>query len=170
MSVNSQIFNIINDIEKLNEETTTLTNNLDTINDNVQTLEDTKQNNITVLDTIQISKLKTQYITMTLTGQDLQSTLSIFGDKIGSNDEDIISLSSSVVSIETTLDTKQPNIVSTTDLTCNGITVTKTEPTENDELTSKIYVDNGLAEKQPNIVSSDNLTCNSFTVTKTELT
>ena len=48
MSVNSQILNIINDIEKLNEQTTTLNNNLDTINDNVQTLEDNKQNNITV--------------------------------------------------------------------------------------------------------------------------
>ena len=71
MSANSQILNIINDIEKLKEETTTLNNNVDTINDNIQILEDTKQNNITVLDTIQISKLKTQYITMTLTGQDL---------------------------------------------------------------------------------------------------
>ena len=56
MSVNYQILNIINDIEKLNEERTTLNNYLDAINDNVQTLEDTKQNNITVLDTIQISK------------------------------------------------------------------------------------------------------------------
>jgi hypothetical protein len=49
-------------------------------------LEDTKQNNITVLDTIQISKLKTQYITMTLRGQDLQTTLSILGNQLGSND------------------------------------------------------------------------------------
>jgi hypothetical protein len=49
-------------------------------------LEDTKQNNITVLDTIQISKLKTQYITMSLTGQDLQSTLTILGNHISSND------------------------------------------------------------------------------------
>jgi hypothetical protein len=88
MSVNSQILNIINDIEKINEETTTLKNNVDTINDNVQTLEDTKQNNITVLDTIQISKLKTQFITMTLTGQDLQSTLTILGNDISSNDTD----------------------------------------------------------------------------------
>ena len=77
MSSNSQLLNIINDIEELKEETTTLKNNVDTINDNIQILEDTKQNNITVLDTIQISKLKTQYITMTLTGQDLQSTLTI---------------------------------------------------------------------------------------------
>ena len=43
MSLNSQILNIINDIEKLNEQTTTLNNNLDTINDNVQTLEDTNR-------------------------------------------------------------------------------------------------------------------------------
>ena len=41
---------------------------------------------------------------------------------------------------------KQDKIISTTDLTCNNITVTKTEPTENDELTSKMYVDNGLSE------------------------
>ena len=54
MSANSQLINIINDIEKLNEETKTLTNNVDTINENIQTLEDTKQNNITVLDTIQL--------------------------------------------------------------------------------------------------------------------
>jgi hypothetical protein len=167
MSVNSQILNIINDIEKLNEETTTLNNNVHTINDNVQTLEDTKQNNITVLDTIQISKLKTQYITMNLTGQDLQSTLTILGNDISSNDEDISSLSSSVVSIETTLDTKQDNIISTTDLTCNSITVLKTTPIENDELTSKMYVDNSLAEKQDNVVSSTDLTCNSITVLKT---
>ena len=86
MSSNSQILNIINDIEKLNEQTTTLNNNVDTINDNVQILEGTKQNNITVLDTIQISKLKTQYITMTLTGQDKPSTLTILGNQIGSND------------------------------------------------------------------------------------
>ena len=80
MSANSQILNIINDIEKLKEETTTINNNVHTINENIQTLEDTKQNNITVLDTIQISKLKTQYITMTLTGIDLQSTLNIIGN------------------------------------------------------------------------------------------
>ena len=58
MSANSQILNIINDIEKLKEETTTLNNNVNTINDNIQILEDTKQNNLTVLDIIQISKLK----------------------------------------------------------------------------------------------------------------
>ena len=60
MSSNSQLLNIINDIEELKEETTTLNNNVDTINDNIQILEDTKQNNITVLDTIQIFKLKSQ--------------------------------------------------------------------------------------------------------------
>jgi hypothetical protein len=35
------------------------------------------------------------------------------------------------------LDTKEDNIISTTDLNCNSITVSKTTPTENDELTSK---------------------------------
>jgi hypothetical protein len=49
-------------------------------------------------------------------------------------------------------------------LNCNSFTVSKTTPIENNELTSKIYVDNGLTEKQPNIVSSDDLTCNSITV------
>jgi len=38
---------------------------------------------------------------------------------------------------------KQDNIISTTDLTCNSITVSKTTPIENDELTSKMHVDNG---------------------------
>ena len=103
MSVNSQILNIINDIEKLNEQTTTLNNNLDTINDNVQTLEDTKQNNITVLDTIQISKLKTQYITMSLTGQDLQSTLTI--------------LEGDITALEGRLDTEEPKITALETLT-----------------------------------------------------
>ena len=60
---------------------------------------------------------------------------------------------------------KQDNIISTTDLTVNNITVTKTTPTENDELTSKMYVYNGLAEKQDNIISTTDLTCNSITVT-----
>ena len=32
---------------------------------------------------------------------------------------------------------KQDNIISTTDLTCNNITVIKTKPTENDDLKSK---------------------------------
>ena len=36
MSANSQILNIINDIENLKEETTTLNNNVDTINDNIK--------------------------------------------------------------------------------------------------------------------------------------
>jgi hypothetical protein len=65
------------------------------------------------------------------------------------------------------LDAKQPNILSTDNLTCNSITVSQTAPTENNEPTSKIYVDNGLAEKEPNILSTDNLTCNSITVLKT---
>ena len=60
------------------------------------------------------------------------------------------------------------NIVSTDVLTCNSITVSKTEPNENNELTSKIYVDNGLSEKQPIIVSTDHLTCNSITVSNTK--
>jgi hypothetical protein len=65
------------------------------------------------------------------------------------------------------LNTRQLNIVSTDDLTCNSITVSKTTPIENNELTSKIYVDNMLDEKQDIIVSSDDLTCNSNTVSKT---
>jgi hypothetical protein len=38
---------------------------------------------------------------------------------------------------------KQDNIISTTDLSFNSIIVSKTTPIENDELTSKMYVDNG---------------------------
>ena len=66
-------------------------------------MEDTKQNNITVLDTIQISKLKTQYITMSLTGQDLQRTL---------ND-----LEGTITNLDNGLSEKQDNIVSSDDLT-----------------------------------------------------
>ena len=43
---------------------------------------------------------------------------------------------------------KQDYVVSSTDLTCNTITVSKTTPTENDILTSKMYVDNGLAKNK----------------------
>jgi len=69
MSVNSQILNIINDIEELNEENTTINENIVTINGTLENLEDNKQDNIKVTYTVQKSKLKTQYITMTLTGK-----------------------------------------------------------------------------------------------------
>ena len=92
MSVNSQILNIINDIQTLQEDTETINSNVDTINENIQTLYDTKQNNIQITDTIQIYKLKTQYITMSLTGQDLQSTLTTLTNNIISNDGDISAL------------------------------------------------------------------------------
>jgi hypothetical protein len=38
---------------------------------------------------------------------------------------------------------KQDKIISTTVLSFNSIIVSKTTPIENDELTSKMYVDNG---------------------------
>ena len=82
MSVNSQLLNIVNDIEELNEETSTINENIVTINGTLESLEDNKQNKIQVTDTIQISKLKTQYVTMTLTGKDLQTTLSSLGNDI----------------------------------------------------------------------------------------
>jgi hypothetical protein len=62
---------------------------------------------------------------------------------------------------------KQDNIILTNDLTCNNITVSKTTPIENNELTSKMYVDNGLAEKQDLINSSTNLTCNTINISST---
>ena len=68
--------------------------------------------------------------------------------------------------VDNCLSEKQDKIISTTDLTCNNMTVTKTEPTENDDLTSKMYVDNGLSEKHDNIISTTDLTCNNITVTK----
>ena len=52
---------------------------------------------------------------------------------------------------------KQSNIVSSNDLNCNSFTVSKTTPIENDELTSKIYVDNGLAEKQNKLLAGSNI-------------
>ena len=82
MSPNSQLLNIINDIEELNEATKT-------INGNIGSLQTNKQNKIQVTDTIQISKLKTQYITMSLTGKDLQTELSTLGSDISSNANDI---------------------------------------------------------------------------------
>ena len=75
MSVNSQILNIINDIEELNEETSTINGNIETINSDIEGLGNSKQNKIQVTDTIQISQLKAQYIKMTLSGADLQTTL-----------------------------------------------------------------------------------------------
>ena len=38
MSVNSQILNIINDIEELNEETSTINGNIETINSDIEGL------------------------------------------------------------------------------------------------------------------------------------
>ena len=64
---------------------------------------------------------------------------------------------------------KQDNIISTTELTCNSITASKTTPIKNDELTSKMYVDNGLAEKQALINSSTSLDCNKITTSSTAL-
>ena len=92
MSVNSQILNIIHDTEELNEETTTINESIVTINGTLENLEDNKQDNIKVTDTIQISKLKTQYITMTLTGKDLQTTLTSFGDDISDISNNRLSL------------------------------------------------------------------------------
>ena len=43
---------------------------------------------------------------------------------------------------------KQHNIISTSDLTSSSITVTKATSIENNELTSKMYVDNGLSENK----------------------
>jgi hypothetical protein len=58
---------------------------------------------------------------------------------------------------------KQDNVVSSTDLTCNSITVLKTTPTENDELTSKIYVDTRLSEKQDTLIQGNNITIDIIT-------
>jgi len=82
MSVNSQILNIINDIEELNKETSTMNGNIETINTDIEGLESSKQNKIQVTDTIQLSQLKAQYIKMLLTGADLQTTLSSLGNDI----------------------------------------------------------------------------------------
>ena len=82
MSVNSQLLGIVNDIEELNEETTTINGNIETINSDIEGLKNSKQNKIQVTDIIQISKLKAQYITLSLTGQDLQTTLTSLGDDI----------------------------------------------------------------------------------------
>ena len=46
MSVNSQILNIINDIEELNEETSTINGNIETINSDIEGLGKSKQNKI----------------------------------------------------------------------------------------------------------------------------
>jgi len=62
MSVNSQLLGIVHDIEELNEKNTTINESIVTINESIESLEDEKQNNITTSDTIQMSKLKTQYI------------------------------------------------------------------------------------------------------------
>ena len=138
MSVNSQILNIINDIENLKEQTATLDNNLDTINGNIQTLEDTKQNNITVLDTIQISKLKTQYITMTLTGQDLQSTLTI--------------LDGDITALEGRFDTEEPKISALETLTATHTSQISSNDTDILELQGRLDIE------EPKITALETLT------------
>ena len=97
MSVNSQILNIINDIEELNEETSTINGNIETINSDIEGLGNCKQNKIQVTDTIQISKLKTQYVTLSLTGKDLQTTLSSLGNDIADRSDNRLSTVESYV-------------------------------------------------------------------------
>jgi len=48
MSVNSQLLGIVNDIEELNEETTTINGNIETINESITSLETTKHNIIVI--------------------------------------------------------------------------------------------------------------------------
>jgi len=114
MSVNSQILNIIHDIEELNEETTAINENIVTINGTLENLEDNKQNKIQVTDNIQISKLKTQYITMSLTGNDLQSTINLIDTDIGKKQDKLIA------GTKITID-ENNNISSTTEKGDQGI-------------------------------------------------
>jgi len=160
------------------------TNTISSIGEITQTDLDTKQNNIISTTDLTCNNIS---VTKTAPTENDELTSKIYVDTrllekqdaliAGSNiiidnitDENGITTNtiSSINQItQEDLDTKQNNIVSTDDLTCNSISVTKTAPTENDELTSKIYVDNGLSEKQPNILSTDDLTCNSISVTNT---
>jgi hypothetical protein len=87
MSVNSQIINIINDVEELKEETANINNTIITINTHFQNFVATKQDTLKVTDTINIYKAKLSFIT--LSGNDLQTTLGTLGVDIISNDEDI---------------------------------------------------------------------------------
>ena len=118
MSVNSQILNIINDIEELNEETSTINGNIETINSDIEGLGNSKQNKIQVTDTIQISQLKAQYIKMTLSGADLQTTLD--GKQTKITDNDYLSISD-VNSLQTTLDGKQTKITDNDYLTISDV-------------------------------------------------
>ena len=90
MSVNSQIINIINDIEELKEETTNINNTITTISTNIQNFEATKQDTLKVTDTINVYKAKLSFIT--LSGNDLQTTLGTLGDDIISKNDDIDAL------------------------------------------------------------------------------
>jgi predicted RNA-binding protein YlqC (UPF0109 family) len=90
MSLNTQLLNVVNDIEEINEQTAAINNSITTINGNIGGLGNNKQGKIQVTDTIQISKLKTQNVTMTLTGKDLQETLDGKQNLITKNDNFII--------------------------------------------------------------------------------
>jgi len=90
MSLNTQLLNVVNDIEEINEQTEAINNSITTINGNIEGLGNNKQGKIQVTDTIQISKLKTQNVTMTLTGKDLQETLDGKQNLITKNDNFII--------------------------------------------------------------------------------
>jgi hypothetical protein len=90
MSLNTQLLNVVNDIEEINEQTAAINNSITTINGNIEGLGNNKQGKIQVTDTIQISKLKTQNVTMTLTGKDLQETLDGKQNLITKNDNFII--------------------------------------------------------------------------------
>ena len=130
MSVNSQLLSIVNDIEELIEETTTINGNIETINSDIEGLKNSKQNKIQVTDTLQISKLKAQYVTLSLTGQDLQTTISSIKNDISDlSDNRVSTLETSfnnlsigdVNNLQTTLDGKQTKITDNSYLSISDV-------------------------------------------------
>ena len=124
MSLNSQLLNVVNDIEEINEQTAAINTSISTINENITNLGTNKQNNVQVTDTIQLSKLKAQYVTLSLTGKDLQTTLDGKQGKLiaGTNisiDADTNTISSSA-SGGTILDASTDITIS--NITCDDIT------------------------------------------------
>ena len=192
MSMNVNLISLLNDVENIQDEIDTINTTTGSLNSEVEEIQyeivsinetlseqaleiETKQNKITVLDNFTIASIKAN--TGTIYGALSCATLSLNGSDLATS---LSALSSTDASLQNAIDTKldeisslnsskQNNIVSTDNLTCNSINVTKTTPIENDELTSKMYVDNKLAEKQALINSSTSLECNKINTSSATL-
>jgi hypothetical protein len=160
--------------------------NIETINSDIEGLGNSKQNKIQVTDTIQISKLKAQYVTMTLKVSDLETRLNGKQTKITDNSylsiSDVSGLSSAlenvqpsdinindVLNLQTTLDGKQTKITDNSYLSISDVSrltaaLENTQPTDIN-INDVINLQTTLEGKQNLITKNDSFIIDSMYVT-----